>query len=76
MISYVVSFLSGFAFFFATDPYLIMVFMIIDRYNRFCCHYAHINFDCFSITVHSAAPLFNIIISDFIDDDAKRHFRK
>ncbi|VDL75246.1 unnamed protein product [Nippostrongylus brasiliensis] len=29
-----------------------------------------------SITVHSAAPLFNIVISDFIDDDAKRHSRR
>uniref|UniRef100_A0A1I7XGZ9 Major facilitator superfamily protein n=1 Tax=Heterorhabditis bacteriophora TaxID=37862 RepID=A0A1I7XGZ9_HETBA len=29
-----------------------------------------------SITVHSAGPLFNIIISDFIDDDAKRNTRR
>ncbi|KHJ88278.1 hypothetical protein OESDEN_11931 [Oesophagostomum dentatum] len=59
MASYIVSFLSGLIFFFVTDPYLIIVFMIVD-----------------SITVHSAAPLFNIIISDFIDDDARRHSRK
>ncbi|KAK6057000.1 hypothetical protein COOONC_05492 [Cooperia oncophora] len=32
--------------------------------------------ECWSITVHSAAPLFNIVISDFIDDDAKRHSRR
>ncbi|EYC03792.1 hypothetical protein Y032_0091g2426 [Ancylostoma ceylanicum] len=29
-----------------------------------------------SVTVHSAAPLFNIVISDFIDDDVRRHSRK
>ncbi|KAK6730689.1 hypothetical protein RB195_007264 [Necator americanus] len=58
LISYVVSFFSGLIFFFTSDPYLIMIFMLID-----------------SITVHSAAPLFNIVISDFIDDDAKRHSR-
>ncbi|CAI4228210.1 unnamed protein product [Auanema sp. JU1783] len=29
-----------------------------------------------SITVHSAAPLFNIVISDFVDDDAKRNNRR
>ncbi|VDN24189.1 unnamed protein product [Cylicostephanus goldi] len=59
MTTYAISFFSGLIFFFASDPYFIMIFMVID-----------------SITVHSAAPLFNIIISDFIDDDAKRHSRK
>uniref|UniRef100_A0A8L8JT84 Transmembrane protein 180 n=1 Tax=Heligmosomoides polygyrus TaxID=6339 RepID=A0A8L8JT84_HELPZ len=59
MTSYAVSVISGLVFFFSTNPYLIMVFMLID-----------------SITVHSAAPLFNIVISDFIDDDAKRHSRR
>ncbi|CAJ0594601.1 unnamed protein product [Cylicocyclus nassatus] len=59
MTTYAISFFSGLTFFFASDPYFIMIFMVID-----------------SITVHSAAPLFNIIISDFIDDDAKRHSRK
>ncbi|PAV58632.1 hypothetical protein WR25_06149 [Diploscapter pachys] len=29
-----------------------------------------------SITVHSIAPLFNIVISDFIDDDTKRYNRR
>ncbi|CAJ0570141.1 unnamed protein product, partial [Mesorhabditis spiculigera] len=29
-----------------------------------------------AITVHSAAPLFNIIISDYIDEDTKRYSRR
>ncbi|TKR93338.1 hypothetical protein L596_007813 [Steinernema carpocapsae] len=29
-----------------------------------------------SVTVHSAGPLFNVLLSDFIDDDAKRNNRK
>ncbi|KAK6029966.1 hypothetical protein OSTOST_03912, partial [Ostertagia ostertagi] len=59
MASYAVSVLSGVVFFFIDNPYLVMVFMLID-----------------SVTVHSSAPLFNIVISDFIDDDAKRHSRR
>ncbi|KAJ1349101.1 hypothetical protein KIN20_004550 [Parelaphostrongylus tenuis] len=59
MTSYALSVLSGLLFLVSSNPYCVMLFMLID-----------------CITVHSTAPLFNIVISDFIDDDAKRHFRR
>ncbi|CAD6186496.1 unnamed protein product [Caenorhabditis auriculariae] len=40
-----------------------------------CCNLPRDPF-LFYVTVHSIAPLFNIVLSDFIDDDASRHSRK
>lgn len=59
MTSYAVSILSGLFFLVSSNPYCVMLFMLID-----------------CIMVHSTAPLFSIIIADFIDDDEKRHFRR
>lgn len=56
--SYIVSFFSGFMIVVAYNPYIIMLFMLID-----------------CITVHTIAPLFNIIISDFVDDDTRKNSR-
>ncbi|CAI2311786.1 unnamed protein product [Caenorhabditis sp. 36 PRJEB53466] len=58
VISYLVSFFSGFMIIFSYNPYFTMLFMFID-----------------CITVHTIAPLFNIIISDFVDDDARKNTR-
>uniref|UniRef100_A0A8R1IRA3 Transmembrane protein 180 n=2 Tax=Caenorhabditis japonica TaxID=281687 RepID=A0A8R1IRA3_CAEJA len=56
--SYAVSFFSGFMIFASHNPYVIMLFMLVD-----------------CVTVHTIAPLFNIIISDFVDDDARKNNR-
>lgn len=70
--SYVVSFFSGFMIIASYNPYLVMLFMLIDWLVNIAFLNKRLNS---SVTVHTIAPLFNIIISDFVDDDARKNNR-
>uniref|UniRef100_A0A915CTK2 Uncharacterized protein n=1 Tax=Ditylenchus dipsaci TaxID=166011 RepID=A0A915CTK2_9BILA len=59
MISFGVSIFSSSLYFLSSNPYIIILFMIID-----------------SICVHSAAPLFNLLLAEFIEDDTVRNERR
>lgn len=62
-------------YFFSWSPYVIMFFMFVDRLDGYyrCNKYFLL---IFSINVHSISPLMNILLAEFIDDDASRNSRK
>lgn len=55
----IVSICSTILYIFSSNPYVVLIFMLID-----------------SITVHATSPLFNILLSEVIEEDKTRYSRR
>lgn len=77
MFSFAISVLSSGLYVLSWSPYVIMFFMVIDRCGlKFWFASAKAQRTVYSITVHSTAPLFNILLAEFIEDDLSRNERR
>ena len=60
-------------YFFSASPYVVILFMLIDRWPI---EFRYASIACwFSITVHATSPLFNILLSEVIEEDRARNAR-